>query len=64
MSYGFDDYEGVGFVEKTIQPLVGGRVRYQGSIWPARSADNSIIHEAEAVTIVGRELIQLVVTRY
>ena len=48
-------------VDVTIKPGVGGRVRYQGSIWPANSFQDNNILVGQYVKVIGRNNITLLV---
>lgn len=51
----------IAIVDVTIQPDVGGRVRYQGSFWPAESSQGNNILKGKYVKVIGRNNITLLV---
>lgn len=48
-------------VDESIQPITGGRVRFQGSWWPARCYQKVTIDPGEIVRVIGQESITLIV---
>ena len=51
----------IAIVDVTIQPDIGGRVRYQGSFWSAKSFQNKGILEGQYVKVLDRDNLTLVV---
>lgn len=49
-------------VSDTIRPDQNGRVRFQGSWWPARCEQNIILLPGQIVHVIGRQNITLLVT--
>ncbi|WP_416672022.1 NfeD family protein [Egbenema bharatensis] len=54
-------FAGKAIVDAMIQPSKNGRVRFQGSWWSARCEQNITILPGEAVRVVGRQNITLLV---
>ena len=55
---------GIGIIDKAIHPILGGRVRFQGSIWPAFSKQDFDFDENDVVRVVGRNGIALEIEKY
>ncbi|MFM7470571.1 MAG: NfeD family protein [Nodosilinea sp.] len=51
-------------VDKPIEPISGGRVRYQGSVWPARAFGDLTIEKDKFVLVTGTVGITLLVEPY
>ncbi|MEM9807384.1 MAG: NfeD family protein [Cyanobacteria bacterium P01_D01_bin.56] len=58
------DETGIGIVDEAIDPILGGRVRFQGSIWPAFSKQGCEFQEDDIVRVLGRNGIALEVEKY
>ena len=41
-------------VDQVIRPVVGGRVRYQGSTWRAHEKSNLTLNVGDIVRVIGR----------
>lgn len=48
-------------VEVTICPRRRGRVKFQGSWWPAQCEQNIVLHRGTTVRVIGTENITLLV---
>lgn len=59
-SRGFD----IAVVDRRFDPVLGGRVRYKGSIWPAFTDEEVFFEEKEVVRVLGIEGISLQVKKY
>ncbi|WP_410510486.1 NfeD family protein [Nodosilinea sp. E11] len=51
-------------VDVSIEPIGGGRVCYQGSVWPAQSTRNLTIEKDKFVLVTGTSGITLLVEPY
>lgn len=56
-----DDWDREAVIEEEIQPLKSGRVKFQGSWWPARCDHAISIQAGESVRVVGIRNITLIV---
>ena len=55
---------GIGIIDKAIHPVLGGRVRFKGSIWPAFSKQDFDFDKDDVVRIIGRNGISLEIEKY
>jgi membrane-bound ClpP family serine protease len=60
-TFGFNLIAGKAIVDAMIQPSKNGRVRFQGTWWSARCEQDVTILPGEAVQVVGRQNITLLV---
>jgi membrane protein implicated in regulation of membrane protease activity len=51
-------------VDEPIEPISGGRVCYQGSLWPAQALSNLTIEKDKFVLVTGTVGITLLVEPY
>ena len=51
-------------VDVSIEPISGGRVCYQGSVWPAQTTGNLTIEKDRFVLVTGTSGITLLVEPY
>lgn len=51
-------------VDVPIEPISGGRVCYQGSVWPAQAPGNLTIEKDKFVLVTGTSGITLLVEPY
>lgn len=54
-------FQGEAIVDQTIRPYRTGRVKFQGSWWPARCDQKIILSKGEIVYVIGRRNITLLV---
>lgn len=55
---------GIAIVDKKFHPVLGGRVRYKGSFWPAFTDQDEIFKEQDIVRVLGVIGISLQVEKY
>ena len=55
---------GVAVVDRKFDPILGGRVRYKGSIWPAFADQEDIFEEKDVVRVLSIVGISLKVEKY
>ena len=55
---------GIAGVDKKFHPVLGGRVRYKGSFWPAFTDQDESFKEQDIVRVLGIIGISLQVEKY
>ena len=55
---------GIAVVDRKFDPVLGGRVRYKGSIWPAYADHEDVLEEKDVVHVLGIAGISLQVEKY
>lgn len=59
--FNFDYTDKTAIVDEVIQPHQKGRVRFQGSVWPAECHRELTLNPGDRVQVLGRNQITLVV---
>lgn len=55
---------GIAVVDRKFDPVLGGRVRYKGSIWPAFADHEDVFEEKDVVRVLGIVGISLKVEKF
>lgn len=55
---------GIAVVDRKFDPVLGGRVRYRGSIWPAFADREDVFEEKDVVRVLDIVGISLQVEKY